>query len=407
MRPAVYLLLALLPLTACELEVVTSTDGSIFDAEARADAHEPAPDAGPPEDLDGYVQWEMEAHGIAGLAAAILRDDEVLWQGTFGLADVEAGRAVTDRTLFAVASISKTIVAVPLMQLVEQGMVDLDAPLEDYFSFAVRHPSFPDVPITTRMLLTHTSGLEDEFRTLASVMEPGAPTLSLAEFSEQYVTPGGSLYTDANWGAAPGTRWSYCNAAFALVGLLVEVVGGQTLPQQTRSGLLEPLGMDDSAWFYTDADPALLATGYTWNARTGYTALEPEGLAYYPAGSFVTSLGELSLFLRSFVGFGAVDGVRVLEEATARAMRERPFADLHDGQALAWRYRSLDGRTYLGHSGATLGGSANMMFRPEDGTAIILLTNSDAYVLDRLGLSEGADALRRILRRLDQQSDHL
>lgn len=407
MAPRAYLALCLAGLGAAgclEDDGGSGADGGLrFDAGPDA-AHADAGDT-PPEALDDYVRWEMERHGIAGLAAVIVKDDAPVWTGTFGFANVEDAIAVDGDTLFAVASISKTIVTVPLLRLVEDGMLDLDAPVDDYLPFAVRHPGFPDVPVTARMLLTHTSGLEDDFATLAMVMNPGAPTMTLAEFSEAYVTPGGELYAEANWGARPGTEWSYCNAAFDLVGYLVEAVSGEPLPDRTRVDLLEPLAMTSSAWSYTDVPPDQLAVGYTWNARTGFTPVEYEGLAYYPAGGFVTSLNDLTRFLRAFMRYGELDGERVLEEATATAMRERQVPDVYDRQALTWRYTTRGGHTYLGHSGATLGGSANMMFRPDDGTAIIVLTNSDAYVLARLGLTESSDALGRIRDRLDAEAD--
>ena len=365
------------------------------DAILRRDAAVPPP----PEDLDGYVQWEMDQHGIPGLAATIIRGDTAVWTGAFGTADAEAAVPVTPDTLFAVASISKTIVATRAMQLVELGLLDLDAPIDDYLPFATRHPAFPDVPITARMLLTHTSGIEDDFVMLGPEMDPGMAPRTLAEFVESYVTPGGARYGESNWGAQPGTAYSYSNAAFGVVGYVLEVAGGAPLPDQTKQGVRDPLGMSASGWLGLEVPASDLAVGYNWNGRE-LNPIEYEILSYYPAGGFATSMAELSRFVRAFMRFGELDGMRILSEDSARAMREQQVPDIWDAQALAWRYELRDGELWLGHSGATLGGSANMLFRPADDTAVLVLTNSDAYVLDRLGLSEGADALHRILDRL-------
>jgi CubicO group peptidase (beta-lactamase class C family) len=358
-------------------------------------------DAGPPapEDLDGYVQWEMEGHGIAGLAAVIVKDDAIAWTGRFGYADLEAMTPVTENTLFLVASISKTIVTVPIMQLAEERVIQLDAPVDAYLPYAVRHPGFPDVPITARMLLTHSSGLEDDFIKLAMAMDPGMAPTTLAEFSEQYVTPGGALDGEHNWGARPGTDWSYCNAAYGVLGHLAEVAGGASLPELTRTGVREPLGMTQSGWLGADVSADAMAVGYTWNGRA-YTELEYEVMSYYPAGGFATSVAELSRFLRAFIRLGELDGARILEEETVHAMREPQVPSIASGQGITWSYERLAGATWLGHSGATLGGSAQMLFRPDDGTAIIVLTNSDAYVLARLGIRDTADALDRIVERI-------
>ena len=371
-------------------------DGGAPDAAtARRDAFVPPA----PEDLDGYVQWEMEQHGIPGLAAMIFRGDTTLWVGTFGTANAEAALPVTADTLFAVASISKTIVATRAMQLVELGMLDLDAPIDDYLPFAVRHPAFPEVPITMRMLLTHTSGIEDDLVMLGPEMDPGMAPHALSEFVESYVTPGGLRYGESNWGAEPGTDYSYTNAGFGVVGYVLEVAGGAPLPEQTKQGLRDPLGMSASGWLGLEVSASEMAVGYNWNGRE-LTPIDYEVLSYYPAGGFTTSVNELSRFVRAFMAFGELEGMRILTEASARAMREQQIPDIWDAQAIAWRYELRNGEPWLGHSGSTLGGSANMLFRPADDTAVLMLTNSDAYILARLGLTDGADALRRILDRL-------
>src|SRR5690606_15576661 len=130
---------------------------------------------------------------------AIITPDGVPWVATYGLADADTGAEVDEHTLFIMASISKTVAAVRAMQLVEAGLLDLDAPVEDYVGYAARHPAHPDTPITTRMLFTHTSGLVDDFLILAGVTTADTdPTETLAGFSEGYTTPGGAYYDADN-----------------------------------------------------------------------------------------------------------------------------------------------------------------------------------------------------------------
>src|SRR5690606_7904897 len=151
----------LLALASFACDSVSSESDAAVAYDAPPVARDAGPDAGPPADLDGLIEHHMRAGGIPGAAAAIASERENAWVGTYGYADMESGRRVDEHTLFIMASISKTVAAARAMQLVEAGLLDLDEPVETYLGHPVRHPGYADIPITTRMLLTHTSGLED------------------------------------------------------------------------------------------------------------------------------------------------------------------------------------------------------------------------------------------------------
>jgi CubicO group peptidase (beta-lactamase class C family) len=270
----------------------------------------------------------------------------------------------------------------------------------------MRHPSFPDVPITTRMLLTHTSGLEDDFLMLGAVTDNGNdPTMTLAEFTESYATPGGAHYGDDNWGAAPGTRRSYCNAGFGAVGAVLEAAGDASLREQTEAAIFDVLDMDGAGWFLADIDLSRVATPYTWGGRgDSYTPQQQTGMAFYPAGSLRVSVTGLARFLLAIDGGGALDGARILtEESVAETLRIQ-FPDVSGSQALTWSRRRVADHLYIGHSGSTLGGSTQMLLSTEGTHGIILLTNSDAYLRSLLGREEGDRAMEAILERLDAEA---
>lgn len=390
----------LLALPACD-DVALS-----LDAGAREDAR-PTPrlDAGPPpEDLDGFIEWHMAAGGLPGAAVAIVRPAGADLVRTYGYADLESERLVDAHTLFIMASISKTVAAVRAMQLVEQGLLDLDAPLETYVGYAVRHPEHPETPITARMLLTHTSGLEDRFATLADVTTHGSdPEETLAEFSEGYTVPGGAHYDPDNWGPAPATRRVYANAGFGVLGHVLEAAGGADFRAQTDEGVFAPLALDGAGWFLADVDADRLATPYAYGGRR-YTALEHSGFAFYPASSLRISITGLARFAAALLAGGALDGARVLEEASVEEMLRPQVPDVSSGQALAFSNRTVGGHPYVGHSGSTFGGSTQLLLSREGTHAILLITNSDAYIRSRLGMPEGADAMEAILARLDAEA---
>jgi CubicO group peptidase (beta-lactamase class C family) len=364
-----------------------------------------ATDAGPPEDLEGFVTWQMQRGHIPGLAAAIVRDGSIAWVGTWGFADVEAAAPVTEDTLFAVASISKTVAGTVLLTLVEEGLVDLDARVDEVVPYAVVHPAHPDDAVTVRSLLTHTSGLADSWLVLGRAGNPGDPETSLRAFAEGYVTPGGAFYEDGNWGeAAPGTDYAYCNAAFALVGDVVEAASGRSFRTLSDERVFGPLGMDGSGWFLADVDAGDLAVLYTWSRGTGYAPLDETGVANYPATNLRTSVRDLARFLAMHAGGGALDGARVLDAATVDAIRTRQIPSVARSQGLVWSYDHVGTHDYLAHGGATLGGSAWFGYRVDDGVGVVMMSNSDAYVLRRVGVTDGAEALDAIRDRLDAEA---
>lgn len=383
-----------------------SVDGTPGDSGARDAA--PAPDAGPPpEALDDFVRWEMEQGGIPGLAAAIVADGGVAWQGLYGFADVDAAQPVTERTLFGVGSVTKTLILTRVLQLAEAGTLDLDAPLDDVLPFPVRHPDFPDVSITPRMLMTHTSGLADDWLVLGGVTTEGVDNiLPLVDFARGYVTPGGAYWGASNFRSRAGTEWDYCNAGWAVLAAAGEEASGEGFRESIGAQIFTPLGMDDSGFFLADVDPALLATPYTYDrGHRRFDALMQPGYGHWPATGLRTNVVDMARFARMWLGSGTLDGVQVLGAATAEAAFGLQVPSLSARQALGFRYRNVAGRRYVGHSGATIGGSAQLLLRPADGKALILMTNGDSYVRDRFGFTEGADAIERILERLDAESD--
>ena len=411
-------------LTACNLEPAPlASDAAVLpdsgmsldggpDATAALDAS--LPDAGrPPEDagpppagLDDFIRYEMALGGVPGLGVAILAHGEVAWQGTYGFADVDRALPVTDRTLFGVGSISKMVTLITLLRLVESGQVDLDAPLDDVLPFAVRNPSYPSEPLTARMLVTHTSGLNDDWLVLGGVTVEGHDNfLPIADFARGYVTPGGAYWAVDNFQTEPGTAWDYCNAAWVVAGALVAQAGGVPLRTAAQEQVLMPVGMLDSGFFLADVDPTLLAVPYTYNrGHRRFDALMQPGYGHWPATGLRTSVSDLSRFALMLLGLGSYDGTRVLDTATVESSFGLQVPTLSSAQALGFRYRGVAGHRYIGHSGETIGGSAQMLLLPAEDKGILLMTNGDSYVRDSFGFSEGADALERILERLDAES---
>lgn len=360
------------------------------------DAPRFARDAGtPPDDLEGFVDWWMAEGGIYGLAAAVVDDGEVVLTITRGMATET--RPVDEHTLFIVASVSKTFTGALLLGLVEEGRLDLDADVSTYLGFPFRHPAFPDVVITTRMLASHVSGLVDDFIDLGAYSyEDADPTVSLGDFALEYANGPDNA---SHWGTrAPGTAYSYANAGFGVLGAIIEGASGEDLRARSEAELFGPLALDGAGWFLSDVDRARLADEFAWGRREGFSVLSQHGFAFYPASSMRISVTGLARWIRAHVD-GTLEGTPFLSPASIALTRTPLFPSAAPGQGFVWKRDVVGGEAFYGHSGSTYGASANVVVR-DDGDGIVLLTNSDAYIRNRFGDSSGSEAMNAILERL-------
>lgn len=392
LRCLVALLLALLP--ACLVEPGDALDGGAAARDAAVVDAGPADAATAPAALQDFVEWHMAGGGIRGLAAARIEPDGATSLVLAG--EASEGVPIDAHSIFTLASISKTFAAVVAMQLVEEGRLDLDAPIEDALGYPAHHPMAPETPVTARMLLGHVSGLSDDWPLLSVFSTPGADAeRSISDFARTY-------FEDENWIAPPLDRYEYANAGFGVLGAVLEVAAGEDLSARTQRTLLTPLALDGAGYLLSEVDAERLVTGYAFNQRTrAYTPLEQTGVSFYPASTMRISITGLARFLRAFANGGELEGARVLRPESVEELRRVQYESLDARQALGWRWRRLAGADWIGHSGSTLGFSTQMLLRT-DGVGIIVLTNSDAYIRSRVGQREGAEAIDAIMERLAQ-----
>ena len=221
----------------------------------------------------GPLELEMKAKvgevlnrwPTAGLAVGVVRNGSLEWFYGHGVADIASKAPVTEDTVFRIASITKTFTAIAVMQLWEQGLVDLDAPANDYlraYQLVPAKASFR--PATVRHLLTHTAGVR-AVRRASDLLRPalgwgapvGRPAPSLAEYYR------GGLRVDVE----PGTKWAYSNHGFATLGQIVEDVSGIPFDRYLRERMFGPLGMESSDLVRSERVRPRLATGYELRLR--------------------------------------------------------------------------------------------------------------------------------------------
>jgi CubicO group peptidase (beta-lactamase class C family) len=327
------------------------------------------------------VAAAMPAMRVPGVSAGVIAGGRLACTATGGDADIEAGRAVTPDTLFAWASVSKTVTATAAMILVEEGRIGLDDDVAMHVPFPVRNPRCPSSPITIRQLFTHTSSIIDNDVTYyESYVIGGDSPIALGDFVRGYVEPGGAYYDAAgNFDPdCPGTYYEYSNVAVGLLGFVVEHVTGTPFDRFCHDRIFTPLGMTETSFRFADLDPDRVAMPY--DGRPGqFVAHGHIGFPTYPDGGLRASVPELARFLAMMIGAGEVDGVRILGEDAVQEMRRLQIEALDDTQGLIWFYSDYGTRRVLGHDGSDPGTSALMFFDPADGDGALLVANGDWY----------------------------
>jgi CubicO group peptidase (beta-lactamase class C family) len=336
--------------------------------------------------LDLLVEGQMESASIAGLGAALVSEGEVVWSKGYGLRSVSPSRPALADTPFMLASVSKTVTATAVMQLVEDGVLALDDDIDDILGFPVDNPRVPgDEVITVRHLLTHTSGLaDDDFVYGGYPGEPdslyvlGDSPIALGTFLEGYYVPGGDWYDAvANFTPyAPGTSYLYSNVATALLGYLVEASTGTPLDDWCDANIFVPLAMANTGWHLADFSVSAVAMPYESFGGDFYEYGQ-YGYPDYPNGQLRSSAADLARYLAAYANGGALGAVRILEETTVDAMLTVQFPSVDPTQGLSWYYETIAGRDVVGHNGGDYGVTTDMFFDPASGDGAIVLVNVD------------------------------
>ncbi|MDN4171869.1 serine hydrolase [Nocardioides sp. SOB77] len=323
-----------------------------------------------------------EKHGVPGAQLGILRlgadsadgtggseDEQIV--ATHGVLNLRTGAPVTADSVFQIGSITKVWTATVVMQLVDEGLVELDAPVVEVLPEL--RLADPDVTkqVTLRHLLTHTSGIDGDVFT-----DTGRGDDCL----EKYV----ALLQDQTQNHPLGATWSYCNAGFSVLGRVIEVVTGTTWDQALRDRLFGPLGMRHALTLPEEALLEAAAVGHvTEDGRKQPASVWQLPRSLGPAGLVTATAADVLAFARLHLAEGlAADGTRVLAEESARAMaaHQADLPDVHslgDSWGLGWIRFGWDGRRVFGHDGNTIGQAAFLRVLPEAGLAVTLLTNND------------------------------
>jgi CubicO group peptidase (beta-lactamase class C family) len=326
--------------------------------------------------LDTYIKDRRAELSAEGLSISVISKNDLLFLKGYGLADKDTNTHVTPLTLFGIGSVTKVFTGIAIMQLVEQGKIDLDAPLENYipgFGFKTHYPGAS--PITVRSLMTHQSGLVgDILKGSSSVAKPQHNIRDLVDyFNNEYLA------------YRPGYISTYSNSAVALLGIVIEEVSGIEYKSYVKKNICEPIGMILSDFALPDYMRLFLSKTYdSEGVESPFIYLRDE-----PSGSFISNTIEMSLFMRMILNGGRLFGQQILKQSSLEQMFiiqnnhiELDFPQEHgDKWGLSWQLyypKLFYAGKYAGHDGGIGNYFTQMHILPEHELAVIVETNSES-----------------------------
>jgi CubicO group peptidase (beta-lactamase class C family) len=335
----------------------------------------PAATAGFAEGTDNFTRYlrkTMKAQHIPALSVLVFKGDKTLLERTLENPAVPQRPPLAPDQPFLLASVSKTVTATALLQLYEGGKFGLDDSIAPYLPFPVHIPNHPG-KITFRMLLTHTSAIGDG-ETLYDQYYYGKDSpVALKDFLHDYFSPDGQYYDagDNFRDFAPGSDFTYSNAGYALIGLLVERISGQGFNAYSKQHIFRPLGMTNTRW-RLDEIRGPIVQPYTYGGGV-FTPVRHYTFTDYPNGGLRSTARDTGRFLAALAS-----GRGLLAPSTIRQMitPQIPKIDRSVGLGLFLFNRRLG---LWGHDGGEQGASTLMAFNPETGIGVVILANiSDA-----------------------------
>jgi CubicO group peptidase (beta-lactamase class C family) len=352
-----------------------------------------------------------EKYDLMGLSVVTVTNGEISGSYQSGLRDLDRNLPVNDSTMFRIASISKLVMTTAMMRLYDKKLFSLDDDISRYLGFTLRNPNYPDTPITIRMLLSHTSSINegggyDDFltETYNNVNDPPL-------FSELLV-PGGKYYTEDMWrNEPPGTFFSYCNANFGIAGTVIEQISGQRFDRFIQENLFSPLGITGSYTVEGLKDINNLAVIYRnedgkWAPQTDdlrgnltspcdFSGYKPgtNAAVFSPQGGLRISATELARIMMLHLNKGKYNGQHIVSAKSIKLMQTPQWTfngsngDSEDGHKVSWGLSVAilgsipesdvipHGIILYGHGGDAYGLKSKFYYDPKSRSGLIIMTN--------------------------------
>jgi EmrB/QacA subfamily drug resistance transporter len=340
--------------------------------------------------IERFVQGEMAAQRIPGLALGIVENDRITYLRGFGKAD-DSGRPVSPSTPFIIGSVSKSFTALAIMQLVEAGEIELDAPVQRYLPWFRVADEAASGEITVRHLLNQTSGLS----TKTGRSFQGNGDISDAALEKTVRKLSGVALT-----APVGKTYQYSTVNYAVLGLIVQTVAGRSYESYIQTEILDPLRMSDSYTSEAAASQHGLATGYHYRFGRPRAADLPYNRGLIPAGYLISSAEDMSHYLIAQLNHGRYASASVLSPEGLDELHRPAVQTPESGTSygMGWFAGPINRIPAIHHQGETFNFHANAVLVPGSRTGVIVLMNAensiDVFLAGRMGtISEGVTSL--------------
>lgn len=317
----------------------------------------------------------MESQPVMGLSVAVVKDGKLVYTDALGWK--EDGKVALQTTdLFRIASISKSFSATSIMQLVEKKKLSLDDDVSELIGFTVRNPKFPKTVITLRMLLSHTSSLND----------------SEGYFTLDAINPAKNPNSEKVYNAyEPGKGYQYCNLNFNMVGTIIEKYSGERFDYYVKNHILDPLGLY-GGYNVNELDASRFATLYNYSRDSAKfipspaayasrkTELETYQMGYStpifsPTGGMKISAPDLAKYMIMHMNYGKGEKAKIISKKSAKEMQTPLSADENYGLALWKTDKLISGVELIGHTGSAYGLYSAMFFDPDKKYGFVVITN--------------------------------
>lgn len=328
------------------------------------------------EKAEADLREIMKRLDVVGLSVAVVKKGDIIYTNSFGLKNIETKAPLSNTDIFRIASISKSFSATSIMQLMEAGKLSLDDDFSDLVGFKVRNPKFPETVITLRMILSHTSSINDSqgYFTLDAINPSKNPDWA-------------KCYSDY----APGKGYRYCNLNYNMVGTVIEKLSGERFDNYVKNHILNPLGLY-GGYNVDSLDASRFATLHEYDATT--KTFKPSPAAYNPrreeisnyvmgyttpifspTGGMKISATDLAKYMSMHMNMGKYKGKRIMSKKSAKLMQTKVAEE--EGYALALTNLNdlIPGKMMVGHTGSAYGLYSAMFFHPKEKFGIVVITN--------------------------------
>ena len=316
------------------------------------------------DQVDNYLKSQMQQHRIPGLTLKIIRDGKTIKTAAYGRSNIELNVAAKPETVFEIGSITKQFTAAGILMLVQEGKLSVD----DKISKHLKNTPETWGNITIRHLLTHTSGIK-------SYTGLNGFQIWRHLTQEQFIKAIGKEPMEFQ----PGDSWKYCNTGYNLLGYIIENVGGKDYWDFMGERIFQPLGMTATTKRLFSLVIPNRAAGYEQTNRV-WINRDTDLTEVFAAGAIASTVGDLAKWN------AALDGDRLLNAASKEQMWTP--VKLNDGKTrtygFGWYVDAVEGHKNIGHGGSTSGFSASIQRYPDDGLAVIILTNTDEGIATTL-----------------------